>query len=72
LLALKGFDSRTYDCVIVVVNRFSKYVRYLSYRKDIDALVLVQLFINRIILNGPRGALESLIINRDTMFILVY
>jgi hypothetical protein len=40
LLALKGFDSRTYDSVMVVVDRFSKYVRYLPYGKDIDALAL--------------------------------
>jgi hypothetical protein len=72
LLALKGFDSRTYDSVIVVVNQFSKYVRYLPYRKDIDALALAQLFINRIVLNGPRGTLESLIIDRGAMFTSVY
>jgi hypothetical protein len=61
LLALKEFDSRTYDSVIVVVDRFSKYVRYLPYGKDIDALALAQLFINRIVLDRPRGAPESLI-----------
>jgi hypothetical protein len=72
LLALKGFDSRTYDSVMVVVDRFSKYVRYLPYRKDIDALALAQLFINRIVLNGPRGAPESLITDRGAMFTLVY
>jgi hypothetical protein len=72
LLALKGFDGRTYDSVIVVVDRFSKYIRYLPYGKDIDALVLTQLFINRIVLNGPRGILESLITDRGAMFTLVY
>ena len=72
LLALKGFDSRTYDSVIVVVDRFSKYVRYLPYGKEIDALALVQLFMNRIILDGPRGAPESLITDRGAMFTLVY
>ena len=61
MLALKGFDSRTYDSVIVVVDRFSKYVRYLPCGKDIDAPALAQLFINRIVLDGPGGALESLI-----------
>jgi hypothetical protein len=61
LLALKGFDGRTYDSVIVVVDRFSKYVRYLPYGKDIDAPALTQLFINRIVLNRPGGALKSLI-----------
>jgi hypothetical protein len=40
LLALKGFDGRTYDSMIVVVDRFSKYIRYLPYGKDIDALAL--------------------------------
>jgi hypothetical protein len=72
LLALKGFNSRMYDSVIVVVDQFSKYVRYLPYGKDIDALALTQLFINRIVLNGPRGVLESLITDRGAMFTLVY
>jgi hypothetical protein len=72
LLALKGFDSRTYNSVIVVVDWFSKYVRYLPYGKDIDALVLAQLFINRIVLNRPRGTLESLIIDRGAVFTFVY
>jgi hypothetical protein len=72
LLALKGFDSRTYDSMIVVVDRFSKYVRYLPYRKDIDALALTQLFMNRIVLNGPRGIPESLITDRGAVFTSVY
>jgi hypothetical protein len=57
---------------MVVVDRFSKYVSYLPYRKDIDALALAQLFINRIVLNGPRGAPESLITDRGAVFTLVY
>jgi hypothetical protein len=72
LLALKGFDSRTYDSVIVVVDRFSKYVRYLPCRKDIDALALAQLFMNRIVLDRPGGASESLIIDRGAVFTSVY
>ena len=72
MLALKGFDSRTYDSVIVVVDRFSKYVRYLPYGKDIDTLALAQLFINRIVLDSPRGALESLVTDRGAIFTLVY
>jgi hypothetical protein len=72
LLASKGFDGRTYDSVMVVVDRFSKYVRYLPYGKDIDALALVQLFINRIVLDGPEGAPESLIMDRGAVFTSVY
>jgi hypothetical protein len=72
LLALKGFDGRTYNLVMVVVDRFSKYVRYLPCGKDIDALALAQLFINRIVLNGPRGVLESLITDRGAVFTSVY
>jgi hypothetical protein len=72
LLALKGFNSRTYDSVIVVVDRFSKYVRYLPYGKNIDAPVLTQLFMNRIVLDGPGGAPESLITDRGAVFTSVY
>jgi len=56
LLASKGFDGRTYDSVMVVVDRFSKYVRYLPCGKDVDAPALAQLFTNRIVLDGPGGA----------------
>jgi transposase InsO family protein len=72
LPASKGFDSRTYDSVMVVVDRFSKYVRYLPCGKDIDALALAQLFINRIVLDGPGGAPESLITDRGAVFTSVY
>ena len=72
LLASKGFDSRTYDSVMVVVDRFSKYVRYLPCSKDIDALALAQLFMNRIVLDGPEGAPESLVTDRGAVFTSVY
>jgi hypothetical protein len=72
LLASKGFDSRTYDSVIVVVDRFSKYVRYIPYGKDIDALALAELFINKIVLDALGGALDSLITDRRSVFISAY
>jgi hypothetical protein len=72
LLVSKGFDSRTYDSVIVVVDRFSKYVRYILYGKDIDALVLAELFINKIVLGALGGALDSLIIDRRSVFTSAY
>jgi transposase InsO family protein len=72
LPASKGFDGRTYDSVMVVVDRFSKYVRYLPCGKDIDAPALAQLFMNRIVLDGPGGAPESLITDRGAVFTSVY
>jgi hypothetical protein len=72
LLVSKEFDSRTYDSVIVVVDRFSKYVRYILYGKDIDALVLAELFINKIVLDALGGALDSLIIDRRSVFTSAY
>jgi hypothetical protein len=72
LLASKGFDSRTYDSVIVVVDRFSKYVRYILCGKDIDALALAELFINKIVLDALGGALDSLITDRRSVFISAY
>jgi hypothetical protein len=72
LPASKGFDSRTYNSVIVVVDCFSMYVRYLPYSKDIDALALAQLFMNRIVLDSPRGTLESLVTDRGAVFTSVY
>jgi hypothetical protein len=72
LLVSKGFDSRTYDSVIVVVDRFSKYIRYIPYGKDIDALVLAELFINKIVLDALGGALDSLITDRRSVFTSAY
>jgi hypothetical protein len=72
LLASKGFDSRTYDSVIVVVDRFSKYVRYIPCGKDIDALALAELFMNKIVLDALGGALDSLITDRGSVFISAY
>jgi hypothetical protein len=72
LLASKGFDSRTYDSVIVVVDRFSKYVRYIPCGKDIDALALAELFINKIVLDALGGAPDSLITDRGSVFTSAY
>jgi hypothetical protein len=72
LLVSKGFDSRTYDSVIVVVDRFSKYVRYILYGKDIDALALAELFMNKIVLDALGGALDSLITDRRSVFTSAY
>jgi hypothetical protein len=72
LLVSKGFDSRMYDLVIVVVDRFSKYVRYILYGKDIDALVLAELFINKIVLDALGGALDSLITDCRLVFTSAY
>jgi hypothetical protein len=72
LLVSKRFDSRTYNSVLVVVDRFSKYVRYVPYSKDIDASTLVELFINRVVLDALGGCLDSLIIDRGLVFTSVF
>jgi hypothetical protein len=72
LPASKGFDSRTYDSVIVVVDRFSKYVRYIPCGKDIDALALAELFMNKIVLDALGGALDSLITDCGSVFTSAY
>jgi hypothetical protein len=72
LLVSKGFDSRTYDSVMVVVDRFSKYVRYILCGKDIDAPALAELFINKIVLDALGGAPDSLITDRRSVFISAY
>jgi hypothetical protein len=72
LLASKGFDGRTYDSVMVVVDRFSKYVRYIPCRKDIDAPALAELFMNKIVLDAPGGAPDSLITDCGSVFTSAY
>jgi transposase InsO family protein len=68
LPASKGFDGRTYDSVLVVVDRFSKYVRYIPCGKDIDASALAELFMNRVVLDAPGGCPDSLITDRGSVF----
>jgi hypothetical protein len=57
---------------MVVVDRFSKYVRYILYGKDIDALALAELFMNKIVLDAPGGAPDSLITDCRSVFISAY
>jgi hypothetical protein len=72
LPASKGFDGRTYDSVMVVVDRFSKYVRYIPCGKDIDALALAELFMNKIVLDALGSAPDSLITDRGSVFTSAY
>jgi hypothetical protein len=58
--------------VIVVVDRFSKYVRYIPCGKDIDAPILAQLFMNKVVLDALGGAPDSLIIDRNSVFTSAY
>ena len=50
LLESKGFNSRVYDSVLVVVDRFSKMVRYFPVNKTIDAPALAELFYQKIVM----------------------
>jgi hypothetical protein len=37
-----------YDSILIVVNRYSKMVQYISYNKDMDAKKLAEIMKNRI------------------------
>ena len=70
LLESKGFNSRVYDSILVVVNRFSKIVRYFVVNKTIDALVLTELIYKKIVMFT--GTPDDIVSNRGSVFISEY
>ena len=56
--------------MLVVVDRFSKLVKYLAYTKDIDAIVLAELFYRKIVYEI--GAPDDIILDRGSVFISTY
>ena len=69
-LPLSTRGGRAYDTILVIIDRYSKIVRLLSYRNTINTLDLVRIIIDDII--SKYGALRSIISDRGTTFTSTY
>ena len=63
-------DGKVYDSVLVVIDRFSKHVRYIPTSKTVDAQGLAQLIYSEVTLNT--GPPRSIISDRGTVFTSEY
>jgi hypothetical protein len=56
----------TYDLILVITDRLTKYAHFISYKEDLTVEELVYTFNRNIIVNY--GILEEIINNRDKFF----
>jgi hypothetical protein len=59
--------KESYDGIIVVTNRFTKFGRFIPYRETWIATDLAYVFIKHVVIN--HGIPEQLVSNRDKLFI---
>jgi hypothetical protein len=57
----------TYDSILVVTDRLTKYAYFIPYKKDLTAEELIYIFNRNIIINYE--ILKEIISNRDKLFI---
>jgi hypothetical protein len=57
----------TYDSILIVTNRLTKYAHFIPYKEGSTAEELVYIFNRNIITN--HGVLKEIISNRDKLFI---
>ena len=60
-----------YDSILVIMDRYTKMVRYLSTRKDIKAEESADAIMNKHVLRGA-GLSQSIVSNRGSVFNLRY
>ena len=63
-------DGRAYDAILVIVDRYSKMVRFLLCRGTTNAPDLARMIINEIV--SKYGAPRSIVSDRDTTFTSTY
>ena len=66
----KGFNGRVYDSILVVVDRFSKMVRYFAVNKTIDAPALAELIYKKIVMFT--GTPDDIVSDRGSVFTSEY
>lgn len=59
-------DSKTYDSILVVVDRFTKLVYYFPTRKSVDAAALTDLLYRKLFI--LTGSPKSLLSDRGSVF----
>ena len=58
--------KQTFDVILVVINRFTKYTRYILYRKTINAEALASILIDGIFRDF--GLSDSIVLDRGSVF----
>ena len=66
LLSADPVTKESYNRIIVVTDRFTKFGRFIQYRKTWIATDLAYVFIKHVVVN--HGMLEQLVSNRDKLF----
>src|SRR5690242_15629383 len=59
-------QEKIYTLILIVINRFSKIIRFILYTKDVTSKNLASIFINKIIKDF--GVLKLIINNRGSIF----
>jgi hypothetical protein len=67
---LAGRKDKTYDIILIVINRFSKIARFIACTKDIDAVKMAERLTKDIIFK--LGISRSTVIDRGNLFISKY
>jgi hypothetical protein len=58
--------SGRYDCILVVVDKFSKFAHFLALAHPFTALKITQLFMDSVYC--LHGLLEAIVLDRDRIF----
>ncbi len=56
-------ESKSYNLILVIVDRFSKMLQYIPVRNTIDAAQLASILVHKLILRGA-GVPSSIVSNR--------
>ena len=59
-------DNKAYDAILVILDRYTKVVKYIACRKTIDALELARLFVKHWF--PDQGLPESIVSDRGSLF----
>ncbi len=59
-----------YDLILVIVDRYTKMMRYLSMKKTLTVVELAELFFEKIVLRYE--ILSDIVIDRDNLFISAF
>jgi hypothetical protein len=66
-LSKEALTGVTYDFILIITDRLTKYAHFIFYKKGLTVEELVYIFNRNIIAN--HGILKEIISNRDKLFI---
>ena len=62
--------EQEYNIIFIIIDKFTKYGYFITYIKDILVKDIVQVYIKEVFLR--HGALNKIILDKDTRFILTF